>query len=328
MSASEHVRASIASWRVVGSLAGGTVVSACTLPLAEFFGAMCGSDVKETVLDVVVVMFMVELCLASLLINQSSIYDKANRRKETRTMLPKGLSWYNAILVLGVTLIGLFLFLFRDNVVWFLNETVRLAIYAALFLIKGEAEFMAIDSGDSASIGSGYYPPEANDAWNVIFILAFIACIIIFRKQILSAIKNLFKRIYGFFVKETEQSLAEPEFTDIFEELGSARNKKDVAITYSKLLRKYKNESDGVKKYRLGYQIILKQLKAFNAGIKGADTVFVQHEKGKSLCGADFRLVTECYDRLRYNNAIVTDEELMVLDRLVSGIGKMHKNTT
>lgn len=44
MSASEHVRASIASWRVVGSLAGGTVVSACTLPLAEFFGAMCGAE--------------------------------------------------------------------------------------------------------------------------------------------------------------------------------------------------------------------------------------------------------------------------------------------
>lgn len=290
-----------------------------------FFSAMCESEVKEPVLNAVSAMFMVELCFAALLINQSGIYDKANRRKETRTMLPKGLSGYNAALVLGITVIGLFLYLFKDRIVRFLNETVRLAVYAALFLIKGEAEFMAIESGDSSGIGSGYYPPETNDAWNIIFIILLITVIIIFRKKVLSFIKDIFKRIYGFFVKETLFSSPEPEFTDVFEEIGSSRKERGENLTYSKLLKLYKNENDMTKKYRLGYRILLKQLKGCKTGINNSDTVTVHHEKGRDLCGVQLKAVTDSYDRVRYDNKTVTKDELIKLDNIIKELNGLLK---
>lgn len=290
-----------------------------------FFGSMCEDEVREPVLNAVIVAFMLELCLAALLINQSGIYDKANRRKETRTMLPKGLSGYNAALVLGVTVVGLFLYLFKDGIIWFLNETMRLIIYAALFLLKGNAEFMSIDSGDPSDIGGGYSVPETFDAWNIVFILALIVAIIIFRKKILSAIKSVLKRIYGFFSRETELSSAEPEFTDVFEVISSARRRNTDYATYPKLMRLYKNESEPAKKYRLGYRILLKQLKDCKADIKNADTVFVHLEKGRDLCGVTFKEVTDCYDRLRYNDSGVTSEELAVLDEIIKSLGGLVK---
>lgn len=290
-----------------------------------FFGAMCADSVREPVLNIVVGAFMFELCFAALLINQSGIYDKANRRKETRTMLPKGLSGYNAALVLGVTAAGLFLYLFKDGIIWVLNETVRLIIYAALFLLKGNAEFMSIESGNSAEIENGYSVPETFDAWNILFVLGLIAAVIVFRKKIFSAIKNIFKRIYGFFARETELSLAEPEFTDVFEEISSSRRKSAENLTYPKLMRLYKNENDLTKKYRLGYRILLKQLKSCKTDIKTADTVSVHHEKGRDLCGVTFKEVTECYDRLRYNDSYVTDEELLRLDEIIKSLNGLLK---
>lgn len=290
-----------------------------------FFGAMCEKTVKEPVLNVVIIAFMVEICLAALLINQSGIYDKANRRRETRTMLPKGLSGYNAVLVLGFTVLGLALYAFADEIVWALNELIRLVIRAALFMLRGYSEFMATDASDTAISDGGYLEAEGNDLWNLLFIIILITVIIVFRKQILQAIKGLLKRIYGFIFRETELSDDEPEFTDVFEEISASRRKNSEHIAYSRLMRLYKNEADPMKKYRYGYSILLRQLKSCKADIRGADTVYDQHEKGKELCGALLKDVTDGYDKLRYNNQLVTAEQLSALDTLIKNLSNLTK---
>lgn len=290
-----------------------------------FFGAMCEKKVKEPVLNVVIIAFMVEICLAALLINQSGIYDKANRRRETRTMLPKGLSGYNAVLVLGFTVLVLALYAFADEIVWVLNELVRLVIRAALFMLRGYSEFMATDASDTAISDGGYLEAEGNDLWNLLFIIILITVIIVFRKQILQAIKGLLKRIYGFIFRETELSGDEPEFTDVFEEISVSRRKNSEHIAYSRLMRLYKNEADPMKKYRYGYSILLRQLKSCKADIRGADTVYDQHEKGKELCGALLKDVTDGYDKLRYNNQQVTAEQLSALDTLIKNLSNLTK---
>ncbi len=291
-----------------------------------FFGAMCEKEVKEPVLNAVIIAFMVELCLAALLVNQSNIYDKANRRRETRTALPRGLSGYNAGLVLGVTLIGLFLYLFSDGIVWLLNSVVKIIIRAALFLMKGYTEFMATEAVDSSlQTSGGYMQMESNAFWDVILAVVITALIIIFRKQILTAIKNFFKRIYGFFVKQAELSEPEPEFIDVFEEIGSAKRRSGGYMTYSGLMKLYKNEADPVKKYRYGYSILLRQLKLCKADIRNADTVTVQHEKGRALCGAELKAVTDGYDKLRYNDSSVTAEQLTALDTLIQQLNSLIK---
>lgn len=291
-----------------------------------FFGAMCEKEVREPVLSAVIIAFMVELCLAALLINQSNIYDKANRRRETRTALPKGLSGYNAGLVLGITLIGLFLYLFSDGIVWLLNGIVKLIIRAALFIMYGYTDFMATEAVDSSlQSGNGYMQFKSHALWDLVLAVVITALIIIFRKQIFTAIKNFLKRIYGFFVKQTELSEPEPEFVDVFEEIGSSRTRNGGYVTYTGLMKLYKKEADPVKKYRHGYNILLKQLQMCKADIRGADTVTDQHDKGRALCGAELKTVTDSYDKLRYNDDTVTAEQLAALDTLINQLNSLIK---
>ena len=287
-----------------------------TLLCYLFYGAMCSSELKAPVQTAVIVAFMIEMCLAALLINQSGIYDKANRRRETRTMLPKGLASYNAALVVGITAGGLLLYVFSDKIVWLLNQIVRLLINLFVFLMKGNAEFMAIDSGESSAQPGAYFDGETFELWNVIFAIISIILLIVFRKQIWRAVKNLFSRIYGFFARETELSEAEPEFIDVFEQVGDIRRgRKD--LSYSALMKRYKNEADPLKKYRLGYAVLLWQMKYCKGKLSVSDTVSQQYEKGREIFGSGLKEITAAYDKLRYDNEAVTAEQLSILDDMI-----------
>ncbi len=296
-----------------------------TLLCYLFYGAMCEKALKGPVQSAVIIAFMVELCLAALLINQSGIYDKANRRRETKTMLPKGLSGYNAALVLGITIIGLVLYVFSDLIIELLNTIIKALLNLFLFIMKGYTEFMETEPVDYGNPElSGYMPVETNDIWNVVFFIAFIVVIIVFRKKLLAAIKDLLKRIYGFFAHETGLSEPEPEFVDVFEEIGTTRRSRP--LTYQKIMKLYREENDPIRKYRFGYSILLRQLKYCKADIKGADTVSVQCDKGREICGEGLETITEEYNKVRYDNAEVTAEQLEVLDKLINEMNGLVKN--
>ena len=286
-----------------------------TLLCYLFYGAMCITELKAPVQTAVIAAFMTEMCLAALLINQSGIYDKANRRRETRTMLPKGLAGYNAALVTGITAGGLLLYIFSDKIVWLLNQIVRLFIKLFVFLMSGSSEFMAIDSGESSAQAGAYSENETFELWNVIFIVILITLIIVFRRQIWRAVKSFFSRIYGFFAKETALSEPEPEFIDVFEQVSGTRRAKN--MSYSALMKRYKNEADPVKKYRLGYGLLLWQMKYCKARLTAADTVSEQYRKGREIFGAELSVIAEAYDKLRYDGKDVTEEQLSVLDNMI-----------
>ena len=295
-----------------------------TLLCYLFYGAMCEKELKAPVQTAVIVAFMVEMCLAALLINQSGIYDKANRRRETRTMLPKGLSGYNAALVTGITAGGLVLYVFSDKIVWFLNETIRLIIRLFVMLMSGNAEFMAIDAGEVNAQSGAYSDAKSYDLWNVVFIIILIILTIVFRRQIWRAIKGFFSRIYGFFARETELSDAEPEFIDVFEQVSDTRRGART-VSCSALMKQYKNETDPVKKYRLGYAVLLWQMKYCRAKLAPSDTVSEQYEKGRDIFGAGLLEITCVYDKLRYDNGTVTAEELSGLDDMVKSVSGLLK---
>ncbi len=295
-----------------------------TLLCYLFYGGMCEREFKEPVQSVVAGAFMVELCLAALLINQSGIYDKANRRRETRTMLPKGLSAYNAALVLGITVIGLCLYIFSDGIVWFLNAVTGLVIRIALFIMRGYSEFMKTEGIEQElPLNNGYNGTESGNIWQVIFIIALIVFLVFFRKKIFAAIKSIIKRIYSFFIRETEISETEPEFTDIFEELGSSKRRRNEYVTFPGLMKLYKNEKNIIKKYRYGYALMLMRLNSFKAGIHSSDTVSVHYEKGRALCGTGLKTVTDGYDRLRYNDDSVTELQSEELDMIIKSLNQL-----
>ena len=289
-----------------------------------FYGAMCERELKEPVQSAVIIAFMVELCLAALLINQSGIYDKANRRRETRTMLPKGLSGYNAALVLGVTVIGSLFYIFSDEIIKLLTLIAKGFVNLFLFFMKGYSEFMATEAVDYDNPMSGSYMTyESSDIWNLVFFAALITAIIVFRKKIFKVIKDILKQIYGFFTRETAMSEAEPEFVDVFEEIGTTRRNRP--LTYSGVMKLYRAETDPVKKYRYGYSVLLRQLKYCSADIRYSDTVAVQQEKGREICGESLKTITDGYDKLRYDNAAVTAEQLDALDKMISDMNRLVK---
>lgn len=299
------------------------VYIAVTLLCYLFYGAMCNRELKEPVQTAVIIAFMVEMCLAALLINQSGIYDRANQRKETRAMLPKGLSGYNAALVTGVTVCGLLLYVFSDRIVWLLNEIIRLFIKLFMFMMNGYSEFMSIESGGNNADYTGNMEYSSYDIWNLLFFAVIIALIIIFRRQLWNTIRNFFSRIIVFFAKETELSEAEPEFVDVFEQVYDIRRVRD--LSYSTLMKQYRKESDPEKKYRLGYAVLLRQMKYCRAKLSAADTVTDQYEKGRDIFGAELITITTAYDRLRYDGEAVTAEQLSALDSLVSSAAALVK---
>ena len=294
-----------------------------TLLCYLFYGAMCPKELKDPVQTAVIAAFMVEMCLAALLINQSGIYDKANRRKETRTMLPKGLSGYNAALVTGVTVCGLMLYVFSDKIVWLLNEIVRLLIRLFIFIMARNTDFMAIEGSDNSAGHPGFIEHERYDVWNLLVFAALIMLVIIFRRKLWQAIKNFFSRIAGFFAKETAVSEPEPEFVDVFEQVTDVRKGRDVS--YSALMKQYRKETDPEKKYRLGYAVLLLQMKYCHAKLSVADTVTEQYEKGREIFGAELAGITAAYDRLRYDGEAVTAEQLSAMDSLISSAAAIVK---
>ncbi len=294
-----------------------------TLVCYLFYGAMCDRELKAPVQTAVIIAFMVEMCLAALLINQSGIYDKANRRRETRTMLPKGLSGYNAALVTGVTVCGLMLYVFADKIVWLLNETVRLFIKLFILIMEGNVDFMAIESGDNSGEYTGNMEYRSYDVWNLLFFVTAIVLIIVFRRQLWQAIKSFLGRIAGFFMKETQISDAEPEFVDVFEQVSDVRKVKD--LSYQTLMKRYKKETDPEKKYRLGYAVLLWQMKYCRAKLTAADTVTDQYEKGREIFGAELKEIASAYDKLRYDGEEVDTEQLSALDSLITSAAVLVK---
>ena len=205
----------------------------------------------------------------------------------------------------------------------FLTELARLLVKLFVFLMRGYSEFMEIDSGESVTDPTGYTDSESYDIWNLIFFVVVIALIIIFRRQIWQTIKSFFGRIIGFFSKETALSEAEPEFVDVFEQISDTRQAKD--LSYSALMKRYKKESNPVTKYRLGYGVLLWQMKYCKAKLTASDTVTDQYEKGREVLGAELKEITAAYDKLRYDGASVTAEQLSKLDNLIRSASAMVK---
>lgn len=277
-------------------------------------GMISDEELAENVGSAVIALFAAELVMSAMLINQSGIYDKASRRSEIRAMLPKGLSGYNAALVLIIVSAGLGLYFFKDHVIYFLTTLARLIVQFIIFIMRMNSESMEIEGSEegAAPLFSAESMP-LNQLTMTVFTVALIILAVIYRKKIWQAVKNLVKRFCGFFTREQTESGEDTGFVDFFEELPAAR-RKNQPINDSKLLRLYRAENDPREKYRLGYRIILRELNKNRAKIVPPDTVNAQLEKGKKVCGADLGEITRVYSGLRYDDENVTAEQLAALE--------------
>ncbi len=269
--------------------------------------------------EIIIIAFAIEFIAAALLVNQSGIYDRANMRKETKTTIPKGLSAYNAALVLGFTITGLSLCIFRKQIAWFLQQCV-IVIMKAVFALSQlfHSERMQIEPGEPGEASlMGYEQTRIGYIIQALGIITIVVLIIVFRHRIFAAIKAFFAKLGSIFSGRPEES-DRPDFTDVFESYtGSSRNIKKSDNIYA-VRRKYNSESDPAKKYRLGYRILLFRIKAVNQRLMPSDTTSVQAERGAERFGEDeMERTVSVYDSVRYGTAVPDSTQLSQLKDLV-----------
>ena len=283
-----------------------------------FMAIAAPEEIKALVMRIMLIAFMVEFSAAALLINQSGIFERANRRKDTRATLPKGLSGYNAFMVGTAAVILSLVCIFADYIADFLRLLIRFFIELYFSIVSMfNAEKMSIEESEGAVKPSLGVAANSFEWWQVLAVLIFLAILFIFRKKIAGAIKGVFSRLMGFLSSENKNN-EEKEFYDIVEDYDSTKSRREAVFSDGKLFKLYKSEKDGNKKYRFGYRIILRKIKLFNPTLMPSDTTGIQVKKGTELYGYnDLSAVAKCYERLRYNDENITEKELSDLDSLI-----------
>lgn len=275
-------------------------------------------EFKAVALRVLFIDFMIEFCAAALLINQSGIYERANRRKDTRATLPKGLSGYNALMVGSVAAVLSLVCIFAESIADFLRFVLGYLVKLYFDIISiFNAEKIGIQQSEEGAMPDIGSSSESVEWWQVVSVIMLVAILIAMRKRIVAAIKYICSRIVEILSKESVNT-AEKEFYDIIEEYDSGKKQKSILLSDGKLMKLYKGEKDLTKKYRFGYRIILRKIKSFNPALLPSDTTGLQVQKGAELYGYDnLSEVAKYYEGLRYNDEDITDKELSVLDGLV-----------
>ncbi|MGN0578128.1 MAG: hypothetical protein ACI4J4_05875 [Ruminiclostridium sp.] len=273
--------------------------------------------IRETAKKVILGALALQFCSAALLINQSGIYDRAERRKDVRAALPAGLSVYNGALIIGITALGFLLLFFADELAWCLEKIALFLIWLFITIANlFEAEKMSVEPSEAQTGLTGFSESGSNPLWQAVAVIFAVILLIVFRKKIIAGIKGFFSRIVSFLSKKGESS-QEADFTDVFEDYRKMPEKREEKVSLNKLYKQYRNEKDPEKKYRCGYRILLYKIKEKNSRLTTADTTSVQAEKGGEAGFSGLFAVAADYDGLRYGDKNITENQLSKLTELI-----------
>lgn len=302
---------------------GGYVVEAVMLYLT--YGAYNSAELVQTGRSVLMAAFIAECAFVAILINQTSIYLQASRRRETMAMLPKNMRSYNMGLISVVSSLLMLVFIFHDIIVSAIGLIVKGFLLVIEFLY-GLLPFTTVDNTSEGDIQTGQ-AMELNQSSSDFFLIVFIAFILIIfllRKPIIKAIRLLIKQIATMFTRRVElQKPYEEAFIDEYTDVDKSGEKRGRTVTLRECLREYGRERDGERKFRIGYKAYLLWLKSYKIDVNASNTAGIHKKKGERLC-ADAELcrcIETDYNKLRYNGEL-DDNSAADMERLISVINK------
>lgn len=256
------------------------------------------------------------ILISALLTNQTNIDTCTNQRDRGRAVLPWGLRRYNALLGTGIFAVALGLFAFAEPIANFLRMFVAVVVKAFLYIAKTidgwfhfSNEPIEIEPVDESGFNGGSINTNDGSSGDVIAVLmiaGLIVLIVVFRKQIVRAIKNFFAPLFKDRRKKSDVPFAD-EITSSAAKPPTERMKKK---TERDLERRYIRETSPERKYRLGYELFLLRLAKTSKPPKPSDTTDVHREKGESAFGGDLSGISDTYNRVRYANVQPTAAEL------------------
>ncbi len=265
--------------------------------------------------------FGVLIMLAAILTNQTNIDICTHQRDSGRVALPKGLRSYNCGLVAAVVAVIVALLLFAVPLAQLLLLGIKqilafmLAVLRSLGGVPSEGDALSEPESDIGGFGMGEADNSFAAAATVLLFLCLGAVIVIFRKQIAEFFRELVAPLFR--LKEDEQHIGYmDEFSDISDKRGTSRKKREQQI-----YRLYRKESDSVKKYRLGYRLMLLRLSMTQYPPVPTDNTDIHRVKGENALRTEsVRQIVGIYNEVRYSGRMPTTEELAFEESFIEQI--------
>lgn len=279
-------------------------------------------DVSPAAGQILCAGFAVVILLLVVLTNQTNIDNCTKQRDSGKAALPHGLRTYNTLIVFGIFAVALGLFVFAKPLGRLVLRVVSAVVGAVLFIMEKFAALFEFDESElMPSEGFDEYlipAQETSGGWHDIMItlaiIAGIVCLIVFRKQIVRAIKAFFAPLFRNRAKGADTPFAD-EITSSDAKQLSARARRKAE---RELARRYSRETDPERKFRLGYALFLAQLSHTKHAPELSDTTDTHRAKGESAFGESLSEFTETYNKVRYADIPPTTEELNAQSELLT----------
>ncbi|MDE6726307.1 MAG: hypothetical protein K2J80_00030, partial [Oscillospiraceae bacterium] len=273
--------------------------------------------------------FAVVILLLVVLTNQRNIDNCTKQRDSGKAALPHGLRTYNTLIVFGIFAVALGLFVFAKPLGRLVMKVISAIVGAVLFIMEKFAALFEFDETPFLpSDGNNEYlipDQEISSGWNDIMItlaiIAGIVCVIVFRKQIVRAIKAFFAPLFRSRAKGADTPFAD-EITSSDAKRLSVRARRKAE---RELARRYARENDPERKFRLGYALFLTQLSRTKHAPEPSDTTDTHRAKGERAFGESLSEFTEIYNKVRYADVPPTTEELNTESELLIRLSSADK---
>ncbi len=299
----------------------------------------------------IVITYLIGLGIFALVRNQSNIDYMMERRKHKMESLPKKIRYYNVMLILGIFLLVVILYSFKDWIiegVWFLLDLLRSIIVAIgwgiyyLFNLLPESE----ETGEE--VGMDYQPlaPEGsswNDSLELIFrlivIAVFVFIFVLYGKRIwrallekLSQFKNWLVKLLGKnqFVKafQNGSDYYSDEVSSVREEMDQEKLSESAKLTvrqWKKECRQYFKSADTPEKLKNGYGLLVEWLTLKGVDVCVSDTPKEILQKGeRQLKPYSGKELTGDYERIKYHEKSLEQQQLA---QMTSVLKQLVQNT-
>ncbi len=261
------------------------------------------------------------IIFAAVLTNQTNIDTCTHQRDSQKGALPKGLRGYNSGLVFGIAGVTVALCLFAIPLAQLFVYLISSVIGWMIELIRSISPDYEINYDIGGEGGSGLNVSiNDNSVAEVISVLLFIALIvviIVFRKKIAAFFKEIIAPLFR--MKEDNDNAGyydEVSEIPMYERTGISRRKRQ-QIMY----REFHREKDSVKKYRLGYNLMLLRLMDTSFAPVFTDNTDIHRYKGENgLRTEKVMEIVDVYNKVRYGGYIPTEEDISFEESFIEEI--------
>ena len=262
------------------------------------------------------------IILSAVLTNQTNIDSCTHQRDSNKMSLPKGLRGYNTKLVAAVTAVTVALFLFTKPLATLLITGMKQLIRGFMWLMTRNGEFEPTDDLVFGGEGEGNLTVGEADnsfaeATTILIVLALLAIVFVFRKQLAEFFREIFAPLFR--LQEPTETLA---YTDEVTELPEAyraplsRRKRE-----QQLYRQFRKETDSVKKYRIGYKLMLLRLQDTPFATVPTDNTDIHRVKGENgLRNERVQQIVSIYNDVRYKGRVPSAEEMALAEAFIEEI--------